>query len=119
MNMSVEQGDDIAVSKVAPDGLVSVSKKNNKLQTVTFTVMQGSQAQTVLGELLDAQEKQVEGPILRRTVFAKNPLTGEECYDNKAYFSARPNLGQEEETGEREFTMVLPYGADNYVYGNS
>lgn len=114
--VTFEFSGDAWTNAVGSAGEVTTSKSNDSRVVATITCRQGGRGHTVLGSKFQEQQRQ-QGPVKTMRFFMLNPVTGEKISDDQAVFQTRPAPSQEVEAGDREFTILLPYGEDNHVYG--
>ena len=116
-SITIERAEDVLTHSASADGQTYSARSVDKRMTATIVVNQSSLGAQRLGELFVEQDKHTDGPLPTLNFFMRNYVTGESVKDDQALFVSPPSMAQEQETSEREFTILLPYGADNINYG--
>jgi hypothetical protein len=118
-SVSIERSEDVLTHSASADGQTYSARSVDKRMVATIVVMQSSDGAQTLGELFVEQDKHADGPTPVVNFFMRNYVTGESVKDDQAQFISAPTMEQTQETSEREFTILLPYGADNINYGDN
>lgn len=99
------------------DGHVAISRQNDYRMVVTVTVMENSQGNRYLAELVAQQTRVAQLAPPPMPYLHRDRISGDEIKSPNAVFLTWPSPNKARSAGTREYTILLPHGAINLAFG--
>lgn len=103
--------------KVGAGGQVTVSRVNDKRIRIKVALMETSKYCRPIDDLVRAQA--LPGPVLPCTCSLVDLITGDSVSDAYAVVTETPGPSKAKEAGMREWTVLLPNGAETLRLGSA